>query len=291
MSGGAGIFCDRACILGEGPAAHPGLGRLYWLDILGRHLIERPFSGGRTTVHDLPVMASMVARVDDHTLLLGAEDGLYLREIATGRLRLLTPLEADRPETRSNDGRVHPSGALWLGTMGRKAETGYGAIHWFFRGELRKLFSGLTIPNAIAFSADGTSAIFADSEAGTIWRVATDPQTGLPVGDRQVFVRIPASEGAPDGAVIDQEGLVWNARWGGASLDAYAPDGTRVRSIALPARQVTCPAFIGPDADTLVVTSATEGLPPERTDDPFAGQTFTVPGKVKGRFEPAVRVA
>ncbi len=290
MSGWAGIFCDRACILGEGPAAHPGLGRLYWLDILGKHLCERPFSGGATTLHDLPVMASMVARVDDATLLLGAEDGLYLRDIDSGRMRLLAALEADRPETRSNDGRVHPCGALWLGTMGREAQAGYGAIHWFFRGAVRTLFTGLTIPNAIAFAADGTHAIFADSEAGTIWRVATDPATGLPAGDRQVFVQVPASEGAPDGAVIDAEGLVWNARWGGASLDAYAPDGTRVRSIAMPARQVTCPAFIGPDADTLVVTSATEGLDPDRTDDRFAGRTFTVPVKVKGRFEPVVRV-
>ncbi len=91
--------------------------------------------------------------------------------------------------------------------------------------------------------------------------------------------------------MIDEEGLVWNARWGGASLDAYAPDGKRVRSIAMPARQVTCPAFIGPEADTLVVTSATEGLDPGRTDDLFAGRTFTVPVKVKGRFEPVVRVA
>lgn len=290
MSGWAGLFCDRACILGEGPAAHPGLGRLYWLDILGQNLCERPFTGGSTVLHDLPVMASMVARVDDHTQLLGAEDGLYLRDIATGRLRLLTPLEADRPETRSNDGRVHPSGALWLGTMGKQAETGLGAIYWFFRGEVRTLFTGLTIPNAIAFSGDGTSATFADSEAGTIWRIATDPATGLPVGDRRVFVQVPASEGAPDGAVIDAEGLLWNARWGGASLDAYAPDGRRVRSIAMPARQVTCPAFIGEGADTLVVTSATEGLDPDRTDDRFAGRTFSVPGKVKGRFEPAVRV-
>ncbi|MFH6783700.1 MULTISPECIES: SMP-30/gluconolactonase/LRE family protein [Methylobacterium] len=291
MSGWAGIFCDRACLLGEGPAAHPGLGRLYWLDILGKHLCERPFSGGATTLHDLPVMASMVARVDDSTLLLGAEDGLYLRDVATGRMRLLTALEADRPETRSNDGRVHPSGALWLGTMGKGAEPGLGSIYWFFRGEIRTLFTGLTIPNAIAFTADGTGALFADSEAGTIWRVATDPETGLPTGDRRVFVTIPPSEGAPDGAVIDGEGLVWNARWGGASLDAYAPDGTRVRSIAMPARQVTCPAFIGPDADTLVVTSATAGLDPDRSDDRFAGLTFTVPVKVKGRFEPAVRVA
>ncbi len=109
--------------------------------------------------------------------------------------------------------------------MGKEAEKGLGAIYWFFRGEVRTLFSGLTIPNAIAFSADGTRAIFADSEAGTIWRIATDPATGLPVGDRRVFVNIPASEGAPDGAVIDEEGLVWNARWAAPVSTPMPPMG------------------------------------------------------------------
>src|SRR3546814_7772698 len=75
--------------------------------------------------------------------------------VASGRLSLHAALEADNLATRSNDGRVHPCGALWIGTMGKRAETGAGSLYWFFRGELRRLFSGISIINSIAFSPDG----------------------------------------------------------------------------------------------------------------------------------------
>jgi len=292
MSETTDIFSNTVCALGEGPAAHPALGRLFWFDILGRRLLEQPFEGGHTTVHDLPVMASVMAVVDDHTQLIAAENGLYLRDVANGRLRLHTPLEADNRVTRSNDGRVHPCGALWIGTMGKRAEAGAGALYWFFRGELRLLFAGVSIINSIAFTADGQTAYFADTALGTIWRIATDPLTGLPQGERQTFATIPAGEGGPDGSVTDADGLLWNARWGGGCLDVYAPDGRRLRSVSVPARQVSCPAFIGAAADRLAVTSATQGL--DRTalvTDPLAGQTFLLPATVAGRFDPPVRLA
>lgn len=288
----ATVFSDLVCNLGEGPAAHPALGRLFWFDILNRRLIEKPFTGSGTRVHDLPVMASVMAVVDDRTQLIGAEDGLYLREVTTGALKLYRPLEANNPITRSNDGRVHPSGAWWIGTMGKRAEKGAGALYWFFRGELRQLFSGISIINSIAFSADGRIGYFADTVLGTIWRIDTDPQTGLPVGDRQVFATIPAAEGGPDGSVVDAEGRLWNARWGGACLDVYAPDGRRLRSLPMPARQVSCPAFIGIEAERMAVASATENMDAAAlAADPLAGQTFVMAETVAGRFDPPVRLA
>ncbi|MFC3676257.1 SMP-30/gluconolactonase/LRE family protein [Ferrovibrio xuzhouensis] len=292
MGGTTSIFSDTVCALGEGPAAHPALGRLFWFDILGRRLLEQPFASGHTTVHDLPVMASVMAVVDDHTQLIAAENGLYLRDVASGRLSLHAALEADNPATRSNDGRVHPCGALWIGTMGKRAETGAGALYWFFRGELRRLFSDISIINSIAFSPDGSAAWFADTALGIIWRIATDPVTGLPQGERQVFATIPAGEGGPDGSVMDADGLLWNARWGGGCLDVYAPDGRRIRSVSIPTRQPSCPAFIGPNADRMAVTTATEGYDNAAlAADPQAGRTFLLTETVRGRFDPPVRLA
>jgi sugar lactone lactonase YvrE len=286
------VFSDVVCHLGEGPAAHPALGRLFWLDILEKRLLERPFHGGDTTRHDLPCMASVLAVIDDARQLLATENGLYVREVATGVLTLHTPLEAENEHTRSNDGRVHPCGALWLGTMGKHAERDAGAIYWFFKGEVRTLFPNISIPNSIAFAPDGTVAYFADSAKAMIWRVETDPATGLPTGEPKIFRSFDGEEGAPDGSVTDLDGALWNARWGAAALDAYAPNGTRIRSIALPARQVSCPAFVGKDADRLVVTSAHEGMDAAaRAADPLAGQTFLVDIPVRGRFDSPVKIA
>ena len=292
MTETAAIFSDTVCTLGEGPAAHPALGRLFWFDITGRRLLEQPFDGGATLAHDLPVMASVMAVVDDRTQLIASENGLYLRDVTSGRLTLHTPLEADNPQTRSNDGRVHPCGALWIGTMGKNAEKEAGALYWFFRGELRRLFSGISIINSIAFAPDGRTAYFADTRLNTIWRIATDPTTGLPQGERQVFATIPAGAGGPDGSVADADGLLWNARWGGGCIDVYAPDGRRLRSVPVPARQPSCPAFIGANADRMAITTATEGYDAAAlTADPQAGRTFLLPMRVAGRFDPPVRLA
>lgn len=283
------IFSDIPCQLGEGPSFDAAANTLFWFDIYGKKLLERKFPDGETLVHDLPVMASAIASVDAERQLLAAEDGLYLRDRRTGKLSLHTALEADNPDNRSNDARVHPCGAFWIGTMAQDEGPGKGAIYWFFRGELRRLYDGVSIPNSICFSPDGTTAYFADSDARKLWRVACDPLTGLPQREPSLFVDGTLADGFIDGSVVDAEGVLWNARWAGSRVDAYAPDGQLLRSIVLPAKQVSCPAFVGPDASRLAVTTAWKGMSAEaRAADPLGGQTFLLDLPVKGRFDPAV---
>lgn len=285
------ILSDVACHLGEGPTYDPGSGKLFWFDILGGKLLEKAFPDGETVAHDLPFMASALAVVDEARQLVFSESGLHLRDVATGGLSMLAEIEADRPENRSNDARVHPCGAFWLGTMGKKAERKAGAIYWFFKGELRRLFPDISISNAICFSPDGRIAYFADTAKNIMFRVDCDPETGLPTGEPALFIDWRGREGGLDGAVVDADGVVWNARWGGAALDAWSPQGERLRTIPLPARQASCPAFVGPGADRIAVTSAYEGMDDiARKVDPEAGKTFLVDLAVKGRFEPRVLI-
>lgn len=281
------VFSDTPCELGEGPSFDGRTNALFWFDILGKTLLEQREPGGETRVHALPFMASAIAAVDGDRQLIAAEDGLYLRDRKTGALTLHTPLEADNALTRSNDGRVHPCGALWIGTMALDEAAGKGAIYWFFRGELRRLYEGVGIPNSICFSPDGATAYFADSAARKLWCVACDPLTGLPQREPALFVDGTLADGFIDGSVVDAAGVLWNARWGGSRLDAYAPDGKFLRSVALPALQTSCPAFTGADASRLVVTSARKGMDAgARAADPLGGQTFLVDLPVKGRVEP-----
>src|SRR5262249_35440015 len=151
-------------------------------------------------------MASALARIDAARQLIAAEDGLYVRTIADGAMTLYRPLEADNPLTRSNDARVHPSGTFWIGTMGRQAQPRAGAIYALHRGEIQRLFPGITIPNAICFSPDGATAYFADTAENALCRVSLDPQTGLPCGTPEILLHH-AGIGGPDGAVIDADGL------------------------------------------------------------------------------------
>jgi sugar lactone lactonase YvrE len=283
------VLCDIECELGEGPTYDPVSGSLFWLDIPGRKLLERKWSGSETLVHPLPENTSALAVVDDARQLLLTQTGLYLRDTATAALSLVKELEADNPATRSNDARVHPCGAFWVSTMSRNVERGGGAIYWYMRGELTLLFPNITIANSICFSPDGATAYFADTGSNILYRVACDPATGLPTAEPQILLDHGGVEGGFDGSVVDADGLIWNARWGSGALDCYAPDSKHLRRISVPAIQTTCPAFAGPDATSLVVTSAWQGMDTKRrASDPHAGKTFLIGHPVRGRHEPRV---
>jgi sugar lactone lactonase YvrE len=233
-------------------------------------------------------MASALAYIDDTRQLLAAEDGLYLRDMASGALQRLVTVGPDNGTTRSNDSRAHRSGTFWTSIMGRKAEAGAGAIYALHRGELRRLFTGLTIPNAICFSPDGATGYFADTRENVLHRVPLDPATGLPTGEPSALYRH-EGKGGLDGAVTDADGVIWCARWGGGCVDAYAPDGAHVRSVATPALQTTCPVFVGPEFTRLLVTSAWEHMDAAaRAADPEHGRTFLLDLGIRGRPEPRV---
>jgi sugar lactone lactonase YvrE len=117
-----------------------------------------------------------------------------------------------------------------------------------------------------------------------------DPDTGEPAGFWSVFADTSGDPGAPDGAVVDAEGFLWSARWGGSRVIRYAPDGRVDREVLLPVSQVTCPAFGGPDLRTLYITSASKTLTPEQlAREPHAGSVFAIELDVAGQRETLLR--
>jgi sugar lactone lactonase YvrE len=284
------ILCGETLELGEGPSFDQATGTAWWFNIKGKELHELHLESGRKSVHPLPFMASVMAIVDPEQQLIASDQGLFIRNTQTGTFKAYATLE-DNPENRSNDGRMHPSGSLWVSTMGRRAQKGAGAIYHVAKGTVTKLYSSISIPNGICFSPDGSTGYFVDSAVNHIMKVALDPETGLPTGDASVFNDQSGNPGDVDGSVCDADGLIWNARWGQGAVDVYKPDGTKIARYAVPATQSSCPAFIGAKADRLLVTSAWQDMDAEaRAADPNAGQTFELGLSVKGRFEPIFRL-
>lgn len=274
------IFDDRACDLGEGPLWHPLRNQLFWFDITAKRMLSRDARGPREWRFDR--MVSAAGWVDAETLLIASETALFRFDLRTGAQEVISPLEDGNPVTRSNDGRADPQGGFWIGTMGKAAEPGAGAIWRFHRGELRRLYPGITISNAICFTPDGRTAQFTDTVTRRVMRVALDG-AGWPKGEPELFLDLNAEGLNPDGAVIDAQGLMWLAEWGAARVAAYAPDGARVRSVAFDAPHTSCPAFGG---DTLYCTTALQGMDAgARAAHPHAGKTFLAPGIAQGQLE------
>ncbi len=284
------ILDSTKCELGEGPTHDPFDNRAWWFDIVGKKLFKHDFTTSQTSIHDLPFMASQLSAIDENTQLIAAENGLYVRNIQTGALSLHLPLEADNPVTRSNDGRVHHCGALWIGTMGRKAEPGAGAIYHFFRGTITRLFGAITIPNAICFSPDGMTGYYTDTDTAMLMSVSIDPDTALPVDKPRIFHDHRGKNGGLDGAVTDAEGNLWCALWGASALIQLSPEGKILQEISLPVTQPTCPCFIGQNLDRLLVTSAWQGKPAPANTKGNAGKTLLLKLPVKGKAEPRVKL-
>lgn len=285
------VLCPSLSVLGEGPTYDRHTDTFYWFNILGQELHALHLESGRKTVQALPFKASVLARIDDERQLVASDKGLMIRDTRSGDFTPYVELEPAHMGNRSNDGRVHPSGALWIGTMGLKAQTGAGSIYHVAGGRVTRLFTGISIPNAICFSPDGTIGYFADTRVNAIMRVATDPATGLPTGDPAVLVDTSDRPGGADGAVCDAEGTLWNARWGQSCVERFSPDGKLLARYAVPTKRVSCPAFAGRNADRLFVTTAHEGASEtERLEDPQAGASFDLGIEVKGRHEADYRL-
>lgn len=283
------VFDGRRCELGEGALWHPLREELFWFDILEGRLLSRGASG--ETERDLGEMASAAGWIDRDRLLIASETTLSVLHLETGARETVAPLIEAGSGLRSNDGRADPWGGFWIGTMGKKAEAGAGAILRYHGGELRRLQEGITIPNAICFDGPRKLAYFADTRVGTIWRQKLDPETGWPVGEREDFLPLKAAGFNPDGAVTDAEGRIWNAQWGAGRVACYDPSGRLVGEERFPASRVTCPAFGGAELDRLFVTSAQEGMAAaERAAEPEAGMTFARGVAARGLPEPAVKL-
>ena len=278
------IFDDTPCALGEGALWHSDLNALIWFDILSKRMYLKPLDGVRdgTRRHwDFDDHVSAAGIVDADRLIVASSRALMLFDLRDGSRQDLTPLEADNPATRSNDGRADPQGGFWIGTMGLNAEEGAGSIWRFHKGELRKLFGGITITNAICFASSGDVACFADTAKGVIMRVRLDAD-GWPIANPEPFIDLRAEGLNPDGAAMDADGGLWSAQWGASRVARYDAQGRFDRAVMLPAAHVSCPAIGGPKLDTLFATSATQGMD---SPGPHDGCTFAVPLDGKGQAE------
>ena len=284
MTQTAKLLLDSQCALGEGPIWHPGRQQLFFFDINEQTLFAVTTDGEIADSWLFNEIVAAAAIVDDHTLALATETGLKQFDLATGGMNRINEIEADNALTRTNDSRVHPSGAFWIGTMTKSEEEApIGSVYHYRNGALTTLKSGISIPNATCFSPDGTIAYWSDTPSKKIMQCATDPATGLPTGEWTLFADVSGHRGYPDGAVVDSEGYLWNARWGGSCVVRHAPDGSVDRVIEVPVSQVTCPAFGGPDLKTLFITTANKNLSAEQlAAEKVAGGLFAIAVDVAG---------
>jgi sugar lactone lactonase YvrE len=262
--------------LGEGTLWCPRDGAFYWVDILAPALNRLNLDDNTITRWDMPAPLGWVAARASGGLVGGFRDGVATISLDPLVIGARSDPEPHLPGNRMNDGKADRHGAIWCGTMDMAEDAVSGS---FYRlspsGEWQLIDSGYTVTNGPAFCPSGKWLYHTDSGRRVIYRFELTDQGAE---NREEFVRFGEDDGYPDGMTTDAEGYLWVAHWDGGKISRFAPDGTRERTIELPARRVTNIAFAGPNLDRMFVTSAAKGLP----ESEFDGALFEVDAGVVG---------
>jgi L-arabinonolactonase len=269
--------------LGEGPLWHVGEEALYWVDIEGESFFRYFPVEEKLETFQVGQPVGCLAFRQDGGLILALRDGIGLWDWVTQTVNIIKDPEADRKGARFNDGRVDRRGRFWAGTLGEDSQSKLYRLDQ--DGSIQAMETGITISNGIGWSPDDQLMYYTDSPLRVIYVYDFDLESGE-IENRREFVKVPVTEGFPDGLAVDSEGYVWSAQWDGWRVTRYDPDGKVERVIPMPVQRPTSCTFGGKDLDQLYITSAWTGLKEvDQREQPFAGDLFLLQTTIKGQVE------
>lgn len=241
---------EREFRLAEGPIWDDGRGLVHWVEIeagalhSGR-LTDRGVELTETRELDRMVGAVALGRTGD-LLVAGLET--LLTVTAEGAV---TPGPRVLPEgsgRRLNDGKCDPAGAFLVGSMQLSEEPGDDEVlvRVTADGTLTTIESGVALSNGLAWSPDGRLRYYVDTPPGEIY-------VRIDEGPREVFLQ--DDDWNPDGICTDADGNLWVAVYGAGEVRRFSPAGELTGVVEVPSPQVTCPVFVGPRLDRMLITT------------------------------------
>lgn len=196
--------------------------------------------------------------------------GIAFLDEMTGKLDVLKEIipKEERSIRRFNDGGVDPAGRFWGAEIDVKAlsygRNGVPKEHgkplgrlWRYDpdGTLTQMEDGLVCGNGIGWSPDAKTMYLHDSAAQYIYAYDYDNATGN-ISNKRVLRCFIGTPHEPDGMVVDTEGNLWVAMFGGSCVMVLDPSGNTIKTIKYPARNMACTTWGGKDHDVIYAVSA-----------------------------------
>jgi sugar lactone lactonase YvrE len=282
------VVAEAGAELGERPVWDPGGSFLTWVDINAGRLHRYTPGRGDDVVLELsadghPIPIGAAAHRGSGGYVLAAADGFRLADSGGGSEAGPWRPPGMPDDVRFNDGACDSAGRFWAGTVAHDVRPGAGALYRLDPdGTIITVLEGITESNGLGWSPDGSILYFIDSgeHEPRVRAFDYDLDTGRIGWDPYDLISFPSGTVVPDGLVVDAEGCLWVAMWGGGEVRRYAPTGQLLASLPVPVSQPTCPAFGGPGLGDLYLTTAWEGMDSrQRAAEPLAGHLLrTRPG-------------
>jgi len=274
--------------LGEGVIWDQWRQKVWWTDITQQQLYRYDPESKNLESWHTPERLCCFAPVHERDYLIAAfASGFAYYQPLNGNIKWIEKVEKNNPGTRLNDGRTDRQGRFWAGTMveDETTATAKGALYCLDQQlTISAHIQKLSITNSLCWSPDSSILYHCDTPSQTIDQYAFDAGDGT-ISDKQILAKT-GKDCFPDGSIVDADGMLWNAQWGGHKIVRYAPDGSVDLELAVPVSQPSCVAFGGTDLDLLIVTSAYLELTPEaRRAEPNAGNLFIYKTNVQGLTE------
>lgn len=267
--------------LGEGAVWNHKASQLYWVDITGKILniytprfeINRELYVGQ--------MIGTVVPAQTGKVVVALTNGFYYLDPETGTKTQIIDPEEELPDNRFNDGKCDPAGRLWAGTMSIDGKPNAGSLYRLNPDStVRKMVENVSVSNGIVWSADKNRMYYIDTPTQKVMGYDYNNATGE-ISNGKPVIEVPKEMGSPDGMTIDSDGNLWICLWGGSAVGCWNPvSGELLRTIDIPAKNVTSCAFGDSDLGTLYITTARIATSDEDlTKYPNAGALFkTRPG-------------
>lgn len=254
------VAAESGCLLGECPVWVPDPGELLFVDILnGRvHRLD-PRSGSVATL-ELGVLVGAAVPRAAGGYVVATPAGFELAEWERGLVGTLAEVEPELPDNRMNDGKCDAAGRFWAGTMSQQRTERAGSVYRLDAdGTATRVIAGVTISNGLAWSPDGTTLYYIDSEADGVDAFDFEPGLGV-VSNRRRLLDLDRELGEGDGMTVDSAGNLWIACLGGSCVRCFSPDGVLEEVIELPVTLVTSCTFGGTDLGDLYITTSRHRL-------------------------------
>ena len=271
--------------LGEGAFWDYKKKQFIWVDIEKKRLhIYNPLKKENRIINMPSKIGTIVPSEEENKVVVALENGIYVVNIETEEINLLSDVEALVTENRFNDGKCDPNGNLWVGSMHLKQTKPNGKLYKVDdHGKTTPMLENVTISNGIVWTKKGDVMYYIDTPTGNIRAFDFDLKTST-ISNERIAVKVNEKDGFPDGMTIDENDMLWVGMWNGNAVAQYNPKtGKLISKIKVPAHNVTSCAFGGDNLDTLYITTASVDMTKEeRIKYPLAGSVFiAVPG-VKG---------
>lgn len=277
---------DLKAELAEGPIWHANA--IWFVDIKGQKVHRHDPATGQQDSFDAPEQVSFLAPIGPNMFFAGLKSGLFRFNPLMG-FQKNASIEPEELNNRTNDATVDAQGRLWFGTMHDGEENKSGSLYRLDAKGLTRVDTDICITNGPCVSPDGKTFYHTDTLEKTIF--AYDLAEDGELSNKRVLTRFNSENVYPDGSVVDSEGFLWTALWGGAAVLRISPEGDVVARVMVPATNVTKVCFGGEDLKTMYITTARKGLSEEdQAAQPLAGGLFAIQVEVAGQPQQEVRL-